>query len=67
MITVTMIEAWLQRSAAVLDENKAHLTDLDAAIGDADHGVNISRGFGAVVQKIAAQPGQSLGALFKTA
>ena len=67
MITVTMIEAWLQRSAAVLDENRDHLTDLDAAIGDADHGVNISRGFGAVVQKIAAQPEQSLGALFKTA
>jgi len=67
MITATIVEAWLQRTAAVLDENKSYLTDLDAAIGDADHGVNIARGFGAVVQKLAAQPGQSLGALFKTA
>lgn len=67
MITTTTIETWLQRVAAVLDENKGYLTDLDAAIGDADHGVNIARGFGAVVQKLAAQPGQSLGALFKTA
>ena len=67
MITTTTIETWLHRVAAVLDENKGYLTDLDAAIGDADHGVNIARGFGAVVQKVAAQPGQPLGAIFKTA
>lgn len=67
MITTTTIEMWLQRTAAVLDENKSYLTELDAAIGDADHGANIARGFNAVVQKLAAQPGQPLGALFKTA
>jgi len=67
MITTRTIEAWLQRAATVLDENKGYLTELDAAIGDADHGVNIARGFNAVVQKLAAQPGQPLGALFKTA
>lgn len=67
MITTVTIEAWLQRTAAVLDENKSYLTELDAAIGDADHGVNIARGFNAVVQKLAAQPDQSLGALFKSA
>lgn len=67
MITTTQIETWLRRTAAVLDENKDHLTELDAAIGDADHGVNIARGFGAVAQKLAAQSGQSLGALFKMA
>lgn len=66
-ITTATIETWLQRAAAVLDENKSYLTELDAAIGDADHGVNIARGFGAVVQKLAAQPGQPLGALFKSA
>jgi len=67
MITTITIEAWLRRAAAVLDENKSYLTDLDAAIGDADHGVNIARGFNAVVQKLAAQPDQPLGALFKRA
>jgi dihydroxyacetone kinase-like protein len=67
MITTTVIEAWLQRVAAVLDDNKEHLTDLDAAIGDADHGVNIARGFAAVVQKVLAQQGQPLGALLKNA
>lgn len=61
-----MLEAWLQRSAALLDENKLYLTELDAAIGDADHGANIARGFGAVVQKLATQPSQTPGALFKT-
>jgi len=67
MITTAIIEAWLRRAAAVLEENKTYLTDLDAAIGDADHGVNIARGFGAIVQKLAAEPGQPLGAIFKTA
>lgn len=67
MITTKTIEAWLKRVAAELDKNKSYLTELDAAIGDADHGVNIARGFNAVVQKLATQPDQSLGSLFKTA
>jgi dihydroxyacetone kinase-like protein len=67
MITTATIETWLQRAATMLDQNKTYLTALDAAIGDADHGVNIARGFGAVVQKLAAQPGQPPGVLFKSA
>jgi dihydroxyacetone kinase-like protein len=67
MITTATLEAWLQRAAAALDEHKSYLTELDAAIGDADHGANIARGFNAVVQKLAAQPGQPLGAIFKLA
>ncbi len=67
MISAATVAAWLHHAATLLDEHKACLTDLDAAIGDADHGVNIARGFNAVAQKIAAQPDQSLGLLFKTA
>jgi len=67
MISAATITAWLHHAATLLDEHKACLTDLDAAIGDADHGVNIARGFNTVAQKIAAQPSQSLGLLFKTA
>jgi dihydroxyacetone kinase-like protein len=57
--------AWLSRCAQVLDENKAYLTDLDSAIGDADHGINIARGFKTVVAKLEESDGD-LAALFKT-
>jgi dihydroxyacetone kinase-like protein len=45
MISKDQIVQWLQTVAAVLTENKKYLTDLDAAIGDADHGINMDRGF----------------------
>src|SRR5207237_479424 len=38
---------WLERTADVLRENRTYLTQLDAAIGDADHGINMDRGFSA--------------------
>ncbi|WP_350281642.1 dihydroxyacetone kinase subunit DhaL [Kribbella sp. HUAS MG21] len=41
--------SWLRDCAAVLHENAAYLTELDSAIGDADHGANMDRGFQAVV------------------
>jgi len=40
--------AWVRGSAAAVRDNADHLTRLDAAIGDADHGVNLRRGFSAV-------------------
>jgi len=42
------IMRWLERTADVLHENRTYLTDLDSAIGDADHGINMDRGFSAV-------------------
>ena len=42
---------WLERIADVLHENAAYLTQLDSAIGDADHGINMDRGFKAVRDK----------------
>ncbi len=50
---------WLDGAARVLAEQRAYLTDLDAAIGDADHGVNMDRGFQAAVAKVAALPGDA--------
>ena len=38
--------------AGVIEENKEYLTELDTAIGDQDHGINLSKGFAAVVQKL---------------
>ena len=42
---------WLERTADVLHENRMYLTELDSAIGDADHGINMDRGFSAVRDK----------------
>ena len=36
---------WINACAAVLHENRDYLIQLDAAIGDADHGANMDRGF----------------------
>lgn len=61
------IVAWLERSAARLHEQRAYLTDLDAAIGDADHGVNMDRGFTAVMAKLQAEGTPAdVGAVLKT-
>ena len=47
-----VIQKWLRRYADVIAANAANLTDLDAAIGDADHGANMNRGMQAVVAKL---------------
>src|SRR5262245_10601413 len=41
--------AWLAEVASVVESQRDHLTQLDAAIGDADHGINLARGFTAVM------------------
>ena len=66
MITQVQIIAWIQKSAEVIAENRAYLTDLDAAIGDADHGANMDRGFKAVLGKIAEMEGKDIGTVLKT-
>ena len=47
-----VFRAWITGAAAVIEEQRDHLTQLDAAIGDADHGINLSRGFTAVLSAI---------------
>jgi len=51
-----VFRAWITAIAAVVEEQRDHLTQLAAAIGDADHGANLSRGFTAVVAALAADP-----------
>ena len=46
---------WMTAAAAVVQSQRDHLTQLDAAIGDADHGINMARGFGAVTEALAQQ------------
>ena len=58
---------WIRSFAAEVEANKEYLTQLDAAIGDADHGINMQRGMSAVLAKVDAQAGeQDVGALLKT-
>jgi dihydroxyacetone kinase-like protein len=56
--------------AAVVAENKEFLTELDSAIGDADHGINMNRGMQAALEVVQAQqpPDQGaadIGAMYK--
>jgi dihydroxyacetone kinase-like protein len=66
MINRDDLLAWIRRLHTVYAENKAYLTDLDAAIGDADHGINMDRGFRAVAAELENNaPGDS-SSLLKT-
>ena len=47
--------AWLNAAQAVVEERADYLTQLDAAIGDGDHGINMTRGFQAVGKALAGQ------------
>lgn len=53
-ITSAELETWLRASAAELKAHADELTALDSAIGDADHGTNMARGFAAVLDKLDA-------------
>ncbi|MDQ3766123.1 MAG: dihydroxyacetone kinase subunit DhaL [Actinomycetota bacterium] len=57
--------AWVRAFASAIEDNKGYLTQLDSAIGDADHGTNMHRGFGAAVQKLEEAPGDDIGAALK--
>jgi dihydroxyacetone kinase-like protein len=64
-VTARAVRSWLALAAAGLQDARDELTALDAAIGDADHGVNIARGFAVVVDKANAADTEELGPLFK--
>jgi dihydroxyacetone kinase-like protein len=57
---------WIKACAAVLEQNRDYLTQLDAAIGDADHGANMDRGFKAVRAKMPEMADKDVGTIFKT-
>jgi len=49
-----VFRAWIRSAAEVVEANRDHLTQLDAAIGDADHGINLARGFTAALEALDA-------------
>jgi phosphoenolpyruvate---glycerone phosphotransferase subunit DhaL len=64
-ISSTQIVSWIERYATYIAEQKDYLTQLDAAIGDADHGANMHRGLKAVLAKKADQPVGDIGVFLK--
>jgi dihydroxyacetone kinase-like protein len=58
--------AWVKAYASTIAENKEHLTRLDSAIGDADHGINMDRGMQAALAKLDGVEATDVGALLKT-
>ncbi len=52
MLTSEHITTWIRKSADEMRDNRGYLTELDAAIGDADHGNNMDRGYKAVLEKL---------------
>jgi dihydroxyacetone kinase-like protein len=58
---------WLRDLAKTLHENAGYLTELDAAIGDADHGTNMDRGFTAIVAVLDETTFSSVDELLKKA
>ena len=58
-----VFQAWIAVAARAVEEQRDHLTQLDAAIGDADHGINLTRGFTAVLSALEAAAPATPGAV----
>lgn len=59
-------EGWVRGYAALVDRHRDHLNELDAAIGDADHGANMHRGLVAAIAAVQSDPPASDAELFRT-
>jgi phosphoenolpyruvate---glycerone phosphotransferase subunit DhaL len=64
-VTAGELVAWLRRFAELISEQKTYLTELDAAIGDGDHGINMDRGMKAVCDRLDAATPANADELFK--
>ena len=65
-VSYGQVSDWIRAFTAVVAENKEYLTELDSAIGDADHGINMNRGMQAVLGKLDTGETDDIGALLKT-
>jgi phosphoenolpyruvate---glycerone phosphotransferase subunit DhaL len=66
MITIEQLTDWLRRFHQLVIKNQSELTQLDSAIGDADHGINMARGMSAVINKLDGEQPTHINDLFKT-
>jgi phosphoenolpyruvate---glycerone phosphotransferase subunit DhaL len=62
-VDIPLTRDWIARVASTIADQADYLTQLDSAIGDADHGVNMNRGFAAVTQALADYEAATVGDL----
>jgi phosphoenolpyruvate---glycerone phosphotransferase subunit DhaL len=65
-ITTEHVIRFLEGVAARIKEHRDELTQLDSPIGDADHGINLDRGFTAVLGKLPTVADKDIGTILKT-
>lgn len=65
-ITADTVIRFIEGVAARIKEHRDELTQLDSAIGDADHGANLDRGFTAVLAKLPTVADKDIGTILKT-
>ncbi|MEU6508298.1 MULTISPECIES: dihydroxyacetone kinase subunit DhaL [unclassified Streptomyces] len=63
MLDADFFRRWMAATAASVGREAQRLTDLDSAIGDADHGINMQRGFTAVTAALAEEAPDTPGAV----
>jgi dihydroxyacetone kinase-like protein len=66
MLDSAFVMRWIREAARGIHEQRDYLTQLDAAIGDADHGLNMDRGFTAALAAIEDGTGRPPGELLET-
>jgi dihydroxyacetone kinase-like protein len=64
-VDTAALDAWIREFARLIAEHKEMLTELDSAIGDADHGINMHRGMSAVVGTLESESPGRPNELFK--
>ena len=65
-LTSALVIDFVEGVAAIIKAERQYLTTLDSAIGDADHGINLDRGFSAVLAKLPEVADQDAGTILKT-
>ncbi len=65
VITVDRILRFLERVNAEIAAHREELTRLDSAIGDADHGTNLHRGFSTVMERLPGLTDKDIGSILK--
>jgi dihydroxyacetone kinase-like protein len=64
-LSKSQVVRWLRAAAADIQEKKDLLTELDKAIGDGDHGINMDRGFQKVLDQLDGLEGDDLSGVLK--